>query len=61
MRLRVLRPVLYVTLEDVGDDDEDDIAQLQLKIAFNFTNSDMLPSHPTARISVHVASFYSAI
>jgi hypothetical protein len=37
------------------------IDQLQLNIVFNFANSDVLPSHTTARISVRVTSFYSAI
>jgi hypothetical protein len=31
------------------------------EIAFNFANSDMLPSYPTARISVHVSFFYPMI
>jgi hypothetical protein len=31
------------------------------EIAFNFANSDMLPSHPTARVSVRATSFYSVI
>jgi hypothetical protein len=31
-----------------------------IELTFNIANSDMLPSHPTARISIRVISFYSA-
>jgi hypothetical protein len=31
------------------------------EIVFNFADSDMFPSHPPARTSVRVASFYWAI
>jgi hypothetical protein len=31
------------------------------EIAFNFANSDMLPSHHTARMSIRMTSFYPAI
>jgi hypothetical protein len=31
------------------------------EITFNLANSDILPSHPIAWISVRVSSFYSAI